>query len=115
MQCFGTFSNAEDAARAYDLASIHLDGEDAVLNYPLPEYWDFKTNSLKAKLPWKVPESVLNAPPSSARRKRPRGKGKKTSAAKAETEEEVLVKTSRANKTRRKEESTHGSDVVKKG
>lgn len=113
MQCFGTFSSAEEAARAYDLASIHLDGEDAVLNYPLSEYWDFKTKALKAGLSWNVPKSVLNSPPNSARRKRSRGKGKKTPAVKDEVEEEVLVKTSRNKKARRKGDRVQDVDGVR--
>eukprot|EP00892_Ulva_mutabilis_P006800 jgi/Ulvmu1/4492/UM002_0218.1 len=79
MQCFGTFTNAEAAARAYDLAAICLDGEDAVLNYALTDYWDFDTKALRDDLPWDVPQSVLDATPSSTRRKRQRGRGKKVS------------------------------------
>jgi hypothetical protein len=61
VQCFGTFSNKEEAARAYDLGSIHIFGEEAVLNFPIFDYWDFETKALKQNLPWSVPQSARNA------------------------------------------------------
>lgn len=59
MQCFGTFCDKEAAARAYDLGSIAMYGEEAVLNFSLFDYWDFQTGELKTDLPWKTPAAAL--------------------------------------------------------
>ena len=59
MQCFGTFCDKEEAARAYDLGSIEMFGEEAVLNFPLFDYWDFDKMELQTNLPWKVPPAAL--------------------------------------------------------
>ena len=61
MQNGGMFSDKEEAARAYDLGSIEMFGEDAVLNFPLFDYWDFDKMELKSNLSWKVPPAVLEA------------------------------------------------------
>ena len=59
MQNGGMFSDKEEAARAYDLGSIEMFGEDAVLNFPLFDYWDFDKMELKTNLSWKVPPPAL--------------------------------------------------------
>ena len=61
MQCFGTFSDKEAAARAYDLGSIEMFQEEAVLNFSLFDYWDFEEQKLKPNLPWKVPPAAVKA------------------------------------------------------
>jgi hypothetical protein len=58
MQCFGTYGTRELAARAYDLGSILLYGNDAVLNFILTDYVDLSTGEIKEKLPWDVPPAV---------------------------------------------------------
>ena len=43
----GTFASEEDAARAYDGASIDLGGKDAVTNFPIGDYRETLQKSRK--------------------------------------------------------------------
>jgi hypothetical protein len=61
MQCFGTFKCKEEAARAYDLGSIFIYKEEAVLNFSLCDYWDFEENKLRDDLKWRVPDAAYEA------------------------------------------------------
>lgn len=89
MQCFGTFPNKENAARAYDVGSIYIYGEQAVLNFPLFDYWDFTNQELKPDLPWPIPATAKKAGPRPNLKKRKRiVKADKCKAAKRVKEEE---------------------------
>lgn len=71
VQCFGTFAGKEAAARAYDVGSIHIYGEEAVLNFSIFDYWDFDKKKLKSDLPWEMPKAaeVAGSRPQKKRKK----------------------------------------------
>lgn len=78
MQCFGTFSKKEEAARAYDLGSIRIFGEEAVLNFPIFDYWDFDKSRLKSDLPWKVPKTAEEAANKPLKKRKKSSKAERT-------------------------------------
>ena len=59
VQCFGTFSTAEEAARSHDLGALVLFGDDAGLNFPITDYLDISTGRFKEEWRGKIPAVAL--------------------------------------------------------
>ena len=69
MQYLGTFSSEQEAARAYDMASIASKKQHAIVNFPITDYLDLSTGKMKEGIPWKGPPPLYSALDKMTRRK----------------------------------------------